>query len=162
MSEIDETIYLDAVLTPNRSLTQRGFLVVMAIIAGTSFLTGLAFLPLGAVPVIGFFALDALAFWLALRWSFRQQRQETRIVITSRQINMHHRGADGREVRASVPSAFARVELDDPTHADSFLRIEHGRKAYVIGRFLNVEERKSLARALRDALIDARRERYQN
>ena len=113
MPDAEEIVYFDAVLTPNRSLSERGFVIVMAMVAGVSFVTGLAFLSLGAIPVIGFFGLDALAFWLALRWSFRQQRQETRIIVTSTRINLHHRRANGREQEASLPSAFARIELDE-------------------------------------------------
>jgi uncharacterized membrane protein len=55
----------------------------MSIVGVVSFLTGMAFLSMGAVPVIGFFGLDALAIWLAFRWSFRKQREETRIRITA-------------------------------------------------------------------------------
>ena len=72
---------------------------------------------------------------------------------------MRHTDASGREKIAEVPTAFARVELDEPLTATSWLRIEHGRTAWVIGRFLTVEERKSLASRLRSALRDARSER---
>ena len=160
MPENDETIYFDAVLTPNRSLSERGFAIVMAIVGGVSFLTGMAFLSMGAIPVIGFFGLDALAIWLAFRWSFRKQREETFIRITASNLYMMHRKANGEEKRVSVPSGFARVELAEPLGSDSWLRIEHGRTGWVIGRFLTLPERKSLAEALRLALHRAKLERH--
>ena len=49
-----------ALLVPHRSLGRKGFLIVMAAIGGSSFLTGLFFLSLGAWPVFGFFGLDVL------------------------------------------------------------------------------------------------------
>lgn len=159
MSEPTEIIYMDAVLQPNRSLSERGFLLVMLFVGAVSFVTGMAFVSMGLFPVIGFFGLDALIFYLAFRASFRKQRQETRIVVTARDMRLSHRKADGSEKSVSIPSAFARVELDEPLSPQSWLRIEYGKTAYVIGRFLTPPERKSLAVAIRAALQQARLER---
>lgn len=159
MTEPTETIYLDAVLTPNRSLSERGFAIGMAIVAVVFFLTGLMFWSMGAAPILGFFGLDMLAIWLAFRLSFRKQREQTRVIVTARSIRLHHTDPKGREKEAEVPSAFARVELDEPALPQSWLRIEHGRTAWVIGRFLTPAERTSFAEALRKALRAARSER---
>ncbi|MEQ8301698.1 MAG: DUF2244 domain-containing protein [Hyphomonas sp.] len=160
MTEVQEIIYFDAMLTPNRSLSPRGFAIVMAVVGGLSFLYGAAFVSMGAFPILGFFGLDALAIYLAFRWSFRQQREETRVTVTAKSLVLHHRKPDGSERTVEVPSAFARVEIEEPLTLTSWLRIEHGRTAYVIGRFLTPPERKSLAKAIRRALLDARAERY--
>ena len=53
MTETSEIIYLDAVLRPNRSLSERGFAIGMAIVAVVFFLTGLMFYSMGAVPILG-------------------------------------------------------------------------------------------------------------
>ena len=159
MSEYGQTIYMDAVLTPNRSLSPRAFILAMVFFGGVSFVSGMAFLSIGAFPVLGFFGLDALAIWFALRWSIRRSKEETQVRITAETVSLKHRAANGREKTASIPAAFARVELDTPVKPDSWLRIEHGRTAYVIGRFLTPEERTSLAHALRAALARARCER---
>ncbi|HBF90935.1 MAG TPA: DUF2244 domain-containing protein, partial [Hyphomonas atlantica] len=63
MTEKQEIVYMDAVLRPNQSLSERGFAIVMAIVGVVSFATGMMFMALGAVPVIGFFGLDALIFY---------------------------------------------------------------------------------------------------
>ena len=160
MSAPNEIIYMDAVLRPNQSLSQRGFAIVMAVVGGVSFLTGIAFISMGAIPVIGFFGLDALAFYFAFRMSFRQQREETRIVVTAEELRLTHKSANGSEKSATVPSAFARIELDEPLNANSWLRVEYGQTAYVIGRFLTPGERKSLHSALKSAIEKARAERY--
>jgi uncharacterized membrane protein len=159
MTEPAETIYLDATLTPNRSLSERGFAIGMAIVAVVFFLTGLMFWSMGAAPILGFFGLDMVAIWLAFRLSFQQQREQTHIMVTARAIRMHHTDTKGRTKQAEVPTGFARVELDEPLTPASWLRIEHGRTAWVIGRFLTVDERKSFAAALRKALQAARAER---
>jgi uncharacterized membrane protein len=160
MSEVQEPIYFDALLTPNRSLGPRGFAIIMSVVGVLSFFYGAAFVSMGAFPVLGFFGLDALAIYLAFRWSFRQQREETRVTVTARSLVLYHRKPDGTERTVEMPAAFARVEIEEPLTATSWLRIEHGRTAYVIGRFLTPPERKSLANALRGALLNARAERH--
>ncbi len=155
-----ETLYFEAVLTPNNSLTPRAFQVVVCVVGLASFFAGLAFWSMGALPVIGFLGVDAAALWVAFRSSRRTQSQETRISITAESIRMDHRSPAGDKKSAEVPTHFARVELDEPVTHNSWLRVEHGRKAFVIGRFLTPEERKSLAEALRAAIARAKRERF--
>lgn len=157
--EFGQTIYMDALLEPNRSLSPKAFQLVMAVIVTASIGAGMLYLFAGAWPVVGFFGLDALVLWAMFRWSFRQQRQRTRVRITAERVFLHHLSPDGSEKEAEIPTAFARVELDEPLAWDSWLRIEHGQRAYIIGRFLTPKERKSLAEALRSALIRARSER---
>lgn len=158
-TDATEIVYLDATLTPNRSLSERGFAIGMAIIAVVFFLTGLMFYSMGAAPILGFFGLDMVAVWLAFRLSFRKQREQTQVVVTARAIRMHHTDVKGRQKEAEVLTAFARIELAEPVNHASWLRIEHGRTAFVIGRFLTPEERRSFAGALRKALLAARAER---
>jgi len=157
--EYGETIYMDALLEPNRSLSPKAFGLVMVVVGLASFGGGIVYASLGAWPVLGFFGLDALLIWLCFRWSFRQQRQRTRVKITAQQVTLHHIRPDGTEKEAEIPTAFARVELDEPLTWNSWLRIEHGKRAFVIGRFLTPKERKTLAEALKTALIKARSER---
>lgn len=160
MEPTTEITYLDATLTPNRSLSPRAFMIVMGIVAAMSFVAGLAFVSMGAFPVIGFFGLDALAIWLAFRWSFRKLKQETRVRVTAEQIEVEHL-APGREpIEANLPTAFARVSLDFPERRPSELKLSHADKAWVIGRFLTPAERKSLKSALDSAIWKARSERH--
>lgn len=160
MEPTTETIYFDATLTPNRSLSPRAFTIVMGIVAAMSFVAGLAFVSMGAFPVIGFFGLDALAIWLAFRWSFRKLKQETRVRITAAQIDLVHTRPGKAPRLANLPTAFARVSLDFPERRPSELKLAHADKAWVIGRFLTPAERKTLKDALETAIWKARNERY--
>jgi len=156
----DETIYMDAVLQPNRSLSPKAFTLVMSIVASLSFIAGMVYLSMGAIPVVGFFGLDALAIWAAFKWNFRSQREATRVRVTAEKIQLHHTAPNGNTKEADVPTAFARVELDPKLAWNDWLRIEHGARAFVIGRFLTPKERKSFAEALRTAIQRAQSERY--
>lgn len=160
MTDAPQHVYFDAVLTPNRSLSEKGFVMIMCAFGAVSFITGMAFLSMGALPVVGFFGLDAFALYLAFRWTFRRQREETRIRIYSDSVQLDHQKATGKTKSATLPTAFTRVELEHPLRPNSWLRLEHGRTAFIIGRFLTLEERHSLAEALRSALLMARSERY--
>jgi len=156
----DCPVYMDAWLRPNRSLSASAFTLVMGIVAVASLGCGLFFLAMGAWPVFGFFGLDALGLWLALRWHRARCGEETRVIVTAEDIALYHRDPRGRERETTLPTAFARVELDRPVRPNTWLRIEHGRRAVIIGRFLTPRERCSFADALRDALRAARQERH--
>lgn len=160
MPNAPQTLYFDATLTPNRSLSPRAFMLVMTIVAGMSFIAGLAFVSIGAFPVIGFFGLDALVIWLAFRRNFRTLKQETRVRVTAEQIELVHIQPGQAPREARLPTAFARLSLDFPVRRPSELRLAHGDKAWVIGRFLTPGERSSLKTALEDAIRCARSERY--
>lgn len=160
---IENTIvYMDATLTPNRSLSPTAFTLIMALVAFVSFLAGMMFLSMGALPVIGFFGLDALAIWLAFRASFRSQRQETRIRITAESLDLFHRQPGRPDRFESLPTAFARVDLQRLERQPTELHISHAGRTFVIGRFLAPEERQSLAKALQNAVQRARAERFES
>lgn len=159
MKAFGETVYLDAVLTPNRSLTQQGFRVVLGVLALTGTLTGLIFWQMGAGPVLAFLGADIFLVGFAIWLSRRGQREETRITITARSIHLSHTDRKGRLTEAELPAAFTRIEIEEPAGPQSWLRIAHGQRAFIIGRFLTPPERLSLAGALRRALLAARAER---
>ena len=59
-----------ATLTPHRSLTRQGFVILMSAIAGLSFGIGLFFYIIGAWPVVGFMGLDVVLIWWAFSKNF--------------------------------------------------------------------------------------------
>lgn len=160
MAPAPDIVYFDATLTPNRSLSPRAFTILMVIMGVTSFASGMMFVSMGAYPVMGFFGLDALAIWAAFRWNFRQLRQVTKVRITAAAIELHHERPGTAPRQASIPTAFARVDLAYPDRQPSELRISHGASVWVIGRFLTPTERKSLLQALKAAIGRARMERF--
>ena len=68
--DLEPTIF-SATLTPHRSLGHIGFLVLMLLFGGVSFITGVLFLVIGAWPVFGFFGLDVLLLYWAFRLNYR-------------------------------------------------------------------------------------------
>ncbi|MEM8920016.1 MAG: DUF2244 domain-containing protein [Pseudomonadota bacterium] len=156
-----EAVYLDAVLAPNAPLSRRGFAWVMATFGALSLTAGLAFLQLGFFPILGFFGLDVLLVWLIFQASFRTQRQRTYVRVTADSLDLRHVDGRGRETSAHLPSGFARVEIAEPApRRPGFIKLAASGKAYSIGKFLTAEERHDFAVRLKDALAEARRERF--
>lgn len=162
MTEYPNTVpvYLDAMLRPNQSLSKPAFIVFMSGICVINLLSAIAFLSMGALPIAGFLGLDVLAVWLGFRFCFRDQRQWTRIRVTADCLRVDHVSPKGTASNVELPTVFTRVELKEPLTPNSWLTLAHKTEAYVIGRFLTVDERKSLADAIRDALSRARNERF--
>ena len=153
-------VYLDAMLRPNQSLSRAAFWVVMGIVVSINLVSALAFMQIGALPIVGFLGLDALIVWLAFRACFKTQTQWTRVRISPETLRVDHRNPKGVETHIELPTAFARVELKEPVTVHSWVTLSYQRQAYVIGRFLTVDERKSLVEAMRDAIQRARTHRY--
>ena len=64
-------LLMDAVLLPHRSLTARGFLLLMLALSLISFAAGVAFMLVGAWPIFFFMGLDVALIYLAFRASYR-------------------------------------------------------------------------------------------
>ena len=147
-----------ALLTPHRSLNRTGFLVVMAFVTFVSFVAGIAFLLMGAWPVLGIFSLDVLAIYWAFRVNFRRARATEEISVTASELRVRrvsHRGQVAEWVLNPL-----WVRLDQKTHAEFGIEklylVSKGRRI-AIASFLGPDEKASFAKALTEALHAARR-----
>src|SRR5258706_13192115 len=106
-----------ALLTPHRSLNRTGFLVLMGFISAVSCAAGLAFLLMGAWPVLGFFGLDALAIYWAFRVNYRRGDATEEITVTPSEIRVRRVSHRGHVVEWTFNPLW--VQLDQVTHAES-------------------------------------------
>ncbi len=156
MNDLGPTIYLETELRPNASLSRGAFTLVMCLVGVFSFAAGILYLTVGAWPVLGFFGLDALAIWYAFKLSFRAQEQVTYVRVDESHVRLWHMQRGKEDKKVDLPIAFVRVALDKPVTHSSFLTLQYGRKAWVIGRFLTPRKRKEFAHDLRAAISKAR------
>src|SRR5882724_8308465 len=105
-----------ALLTPHRSLNRTGFLVVMAFVSVVSFAAGVAFLLMGAWPVLGFFGLDILAIYWAFRINFRRARAREEILVTPSELRLRRISHRGHVMEFVLNPGW--VQLDRKTHAE--------------------------------------------
>jgi uncharacterized membrane protein len=142
-----------AVLAPHRSLSPRGFFILMAILGGVSFAMGLAFAFIGAWPVLGFFGLDVAIVYLAFKLNYRAARATETVEVTRDDLIITRTDARGRTRSVTrLNSTWAKLEEQEAPDGTVALSLAlHGRR-YGIGRHLNSDERRSFASALRAAL----------
>jgi len=147
-----------ALLTPHRSLNRTGFLVLMAFLSIVSFAAGLAFLLMGAWPVLGFFGLDVLAIYWAFRINFRHAKATEEITITPSELRVRRVSHRGHVVEWVLNPLWVR--LDQKTHAEFGIEklylVSRGRRVS-IASFLGADEKASFAKALTAALQAAKR-----
>ena len=147
-----------ALLTPHRSLSRTGFVVLIAFLSVVSFAAGLAFLLMGAWPVLGFFGLDVLVIWWAFRVNFRRGNASEEITITPSELRVRRVSHRGHVVEWVLNPLWVR--LDQKTHAEFGIErlylVSKGRHVS-IGSFLGPDEKASFAKALLAALQSAKR-----
>ena len=85
---LQEPMLFSALLRPHRALGRKGFLVLMGFISAVSFGAGMAFLLMGAWPVLGFFGLDLLAIYIAFRIYDRRSGATEEITVTPSEIRV--------------------------------------------------------------------------
>lgn len=153
-----EPVLYQAHLTPYRSLNQRGFLIVMIIVAAISFVCGTVFLLMGAWPVFGLLGLDVLAIYVAFRMNFRSARAREDITVTPSLITVRQVDANGAVQEARMNPLWTRLQkelLED--YGVQRLTLHSRGQPVVVGGFLHTEQREELAEGLSNALSEAKR-----
>ncbi len=150
-------LLFDAVLTPYRSLSPRGFAILMGTAGVIGFAFGASFIALGAWPIFGFCGAEWLLFYLFFRLNYRAARLQERIRMSHDVVTIERRDPRGRVKSWSFQPYWLRIEMDDPPEHESQLSLTSHGKRLTIGRFLSPPERYELAQALRAALANAKR-----
>jgi uncharacterized membrane protein len=157
-AEPAEPTLFSALLTPHRSLSSVGFFVVIGLIAGISFVGGVVFFIVGAWPVIGFLGLDvALVYW-AFRANYLAAAAYEEVTVTPSELRVKQVSHRGKVHEWSLNPVW--TSLDRETHEEyGLLRlflVSRGRKL-AVGGFLGPSERESFAKALSEAISEAKR-----
>ncbi len=148
----DARVLFNAVLVPHRSLSRRGFAVVMALVALPCAVMSCLFYLAGAWPIAGFLGLDVALVWLAFRLNYRSGRLYETLALTPADLVVRRIQPSGRMREWRFQPYWLRVEVENPCAPDCRLTLaSHGRRL-TIGAFLTADERRELAEALRAAL----------
>jgi len=145
------------ILHPHRSLTARGFMLLMVFIGLVSFAVGMAFLLMGAWPVFGFFGLDVALIYLAFRLNFRSGRLYETVDVSPEQLVLTRVHPAGRREVFDFNTYWVRLKLSqDRPDGRTSLRLSSQGREVLFGQFLTDDERGELADALGGALLQAR------
>jgi len=155
---LDQPTLFSARVTPHRSLNRTGFLVLMTFIGAVSFVAGIAFLLIGAWPVLGFFGLDVLVIYWAFRINFRSADATEDIVVTPSELRVRRVSHRGRLIEWSFNPLWVQLEqTGDPEFGIEHLYLVSRGRRVSVGHFLGPDEKASFAKALLAALQTAKR-----
>lgn len=156
--DIAEPTLFAARITPHRSLGRRGFLALMLFFGAVSFAAGIAFLLMGAWPVLGFFGLDVLILYLAFRYNFRTARATEDIRVTPSELLIRRVTHRGHVVEWTFNPLWVRLEeVSDPDFGIERLTLSSSGRSVAVARWLGPDEKARFAKALAAALIAAKR-----
>jgi uncharacterized membrane protein len=153
-----EPTLFSATLTPHRSLSRKGFIVLMAAVSAISFIAGMIFLIAGAWPVFGFFGLDVLLIYWAFRANYRAAAEYEQVMVTPSELKLRKVSARGEAREWTLNPLWVRLESEtmEEFGVQRLFLTFRGRQLS-IGGFLSPDEKDSFSRALTKALVEARR-----
>ncbi len=161
LSENQSPESIHFVLHPHRSLTPRGFLILMAIIGGVSFVMGMAFLIMGAWPVFGFFGLDVALIYFAFKLNFRSGRIYETVDLAPDKLELTRVHPNGKIQQFACNPYWAKIQFSqDRPDGRTSLRIAAQGRLFRFGEFLTDDERREVADALGGALVQVRGPRF--
>ena len=151
-------VLFSARLTPHRSLTPRGFRLLMAFVTTVCLTVGMVFYTMGLWPVLGFMGLDILLIYVALRLSFRSGRAHEDVEVSREHLLVRKVDPKGR-AREHWFNPFGTF-LNVGRHPDfgvTNLSLRHREREVPVGDFLDPESRETFADAFGLALAKAKR-----
>lgn len=161
MSEASaQAVHFSATLVPHRSLSRRGFRLLIGVLVAANLVIGLPIFLLGAWPVIGFMGLDVALVAVLFRLNYRSGRLTESLALTDGELIVTRIDPEGLVEETRLDAYWLRVEMDDPPGHESRLTLIARGNRLVIGRFLTPEERLDVARALRSALASIKTPTY--
>jgi len=154
----DEPTIFSAIITPHRSLNQTGFIVLMTLVGGVSFVAGMVFFIAGAWPVFGFFGLDVLLLYWAFRMNYRSAAAYEQVTVTASELKVRRVTHRGQVSEWRLNPLWVRLEkvTFEEFGIERLFLVSRGRKL-PIATFLGPDEKASFAKALGTALGEAKR-----
>ncbi len=154
---MDDAMFMDAVLTPNRSMSSRGFIILIGVMTAINVATAAVFVMMGAALVPVFLAFDLIAVVLAFALSRRSGRKGERIQVTAAEVRVLRHAPDGEAETVWVsPTAFTMVDLSGEGAEVNDLTLRLSDRRLPVATMLSRPERVEFARALREAIQRAR------
>lgn len=145
-----------ALLQPHRSLTANGFLVLMVALSIVCFITGMAFLWIGAWPVTGFFGLDVLLVYVAFKLNYQAARAYETVEVTPSLLRVEQVAANGKTKLLELNPYWVTVRVEEQSDGSAKLKLASHGSEYSVAESLSDGERREFAAVLREAIARAR------
>lgn len=151
--------YMDAEIRPNRSLSERGFIILITVVTVANCASAAIFLAMGAMFVPIFLGLDLLAVAVAFLVSFRAARRVERVQVTASEIRVTHETRRWSRLVWESPTAFTRLRVERDEQRTVALKLALSGREAEVAAALSPRERADFAKALERAIWRAKRER---
>jgi len=149
--------YMDAEIRPNRSLSERGFIILISVVTAANCASAAVFLAVGATFVPFFLGLDALAVLVAFLVSFRAARRIERVQVTASEIRVTHETPKWTKLVWESPTAFTRIQVEKDDQRTVALKLALSGREAEVAAALSPRERADFAQALERAVWRAKR-----
>ena len=153
---MDEPLYMDALITPHRSMSRYGFTALICVMTAINAAYAGLFFVMGAGPVSIFLALHVAALAIALLINTLSGRRRERVQVSAAQVRVVLETARGPQTLWASPTAFTRVELSGEARGANDLKLCLSGRALAVGTGLSRPERVQFASALDRAITRAR------
>ena len=160
LGEIDrfEQPVFSAVIRPHRSLSLRGFRILMVLVCLVSCAASLPFVIMGFWPVAGFFGLDFLGLYIAFRVSYRRGEAFELLELTPIRLVFRKVSPRGDVQDWQFNPLWTRLDREvDDEYGMQHLSLTSRNEHVEIARDLSPPERETLAEAFGRALADVKR-----
>jgi uncharacterized membrane protein len=155
-----QAIHFSATLRPHRSLSRRGFRLLITVLLAANLVIGVPVYVLGAWPVIGFMGLDVVLVVILFRLNYRSARLTETLTLTDSDLIVTRIDPEGLVEETRLDAYWLRIEMDDPPEHESRLTLISRGNRLVVGRFLTPDERLEIAHALRRAVARVKTPAY--
>lgn len=152
-------LYMDAEIRPNRSLSERGFIILIAIVTVANCASAAVFLAMGATFVPFFLGIDVLAVIVAFLVSFRAARRIERVQVSASEIRVTLETPKATQLVWESPTAFTRLEVEREQERTVAVKLALSGREAEVAAALSPKERAEFAKALDRAIWRAKRER---
>ena len=143
-------------LWPYRSLSLRGFRILIVVLASLMSIIGLGFYLIGAWPVLGFLGLEIFIVWYAFKWNYRSGQLMETVAITPQQVDITRTDWRGHSKTICMNGVWIKAELDTKEKKKCRLYLRQHANKLEIGAFMPPAEKPSLAVALNEAFARLR------
>lgn len=139
---------LNIILYPHRSLSPKGFLILMLCIIFVSFSIGAFFMLKGAWPVFGFFGLDVLLIYIAFKVNYHNAKRYEKIRLWENSLIIKKKSDNGKSNTWKFNPYWVRLEMKKSQSRSSDLNLSSHGKTISIGSFLSNQEKEEVANTL--------------
>ena len=154
---VERPVYA-AVIRPHQSLSQDGFRLVMGFCCLVSLVTSVACWRLGFWPIAGFFGLDMLALYVALKVSFRRGRSFEEVAISKLEVLLARVSARGERREWRFNPLWTRLtRVDDEEFGLRSLQLVSRHEHVAVARDASPSERETVAQGLGAALAQVKK-----